>query len=467
MKLKYYTSFAKRKNSTKQPTGGTEIDVVLKEPCNMYNPVFKCATNITAARYVYISDWGRYYFVNDITFENGLYLLSCVSDPMATFKSAIGSLSADVEYTSSSTNTDIMDPRNRPTNNVTSKVTTVLDLADYGFSLSGGYILGIVSNQGFNYYYLTQAMFDTICNNLLDIDSVTEINNTFFNVANCIVSCMWTPYTPDHDATASIITIGHGTNVTSLDVGVGYKITQRTELITPTTTAISFPTDDLGLDFSYLDLEPYSQATLYLPFVGLVPLDLDVIAQAKAINLNIAIDQIACEIAYKIMRASGEVIATYQGGYGAVVPIASQGGEVSAKQSVAPLIALGGVAVAAAGEATGNVGMVIAGATAGLTSMGLRLKAPTIHTQINGALSSAIASRLGLALRATVITRTPSETNIDTAFKAISGMPYFKQDTIGSLSGFVKCNGASIDISGFDEDRETINTFLNNGFYYE
>ena len=143
-------------------------------------------------------------------------------------------------------------------------------------------------------------------------------------MSNCIVSCTWTPYIPDHDANLSVITVGHGDNITSMDLGVGYKITQRTELITPTVSSIGFPSDTWGFDFSYLDLEPYSQGTLYLPFVGLVPLDLDVIAQAKAIGFNIAIDQVACEIAYKLLRASGEVIATYQGGYGATVPIAAR-----------------------------------------------------------------------------------------------------------------------------------------------
>ena len=465
MNIKYWTTFSKRKNSTKQPTGGTTVDVKLKEPCGIDAPVFECVGIPEGVKY--IEAWGRYYYVTDVVHDGPHILISCASDPMATFKTAIGSTYANVEYTSSSTNTDVMDPRNRPTNNVTSKVTTILDLGNYGFSLTGGYILGIVSNQGFHYYFLDQDMFDTMCNALLDLDSIADINNTFFNVSNCIVSCMWTPYTPDHDDTLSAITIGHGDHITSLDIGNGYKIDNRTELITPTTSSIAFPTDDLGLDFSYLDVEPYSQGTLYLPFVGLVPLDLDVIAQAKAINFNIAIDQISCEIAYKIMRASGEVIATYQGGFGATVPIASQGSETSAKQSLAPFIALGGAAVAAVGEATGNIAMVTAGATAGLTAMGLRLKAPTVHTQINGALSSAIASRLGLAVRATVITKTPTETAIDSAFKSATGMPYFKGATISSLSGYVKCNGASVDISGFDSDRDIINEYLNSGFYYE
>lgn len=465
MQIKYWTDFSKRKNSTKQPTGGTTATVTLKDPCGISSPSFVSASIPESVKY--IEAWGRYYFVSEVTHDGPEIIISCVSDPMATFKSAIGSTYADVEYTSSSTNTDITDPRNRPTNNVVSTVTTLLDLSSYGFSTSGGYILGIVSNQGFNYYYLTQALFDNLCNHLLDLDSISDIGNTFFNVSNCIVSCTWTPYTPDHSSSLTALTVGHGSGVTSMDLGAGYLITQRTELIAPTASAITFPTDSWGYDFCYLDVAPYTQGTLYLPFVGLVPLDIDVIAQNKSIVINIALDQIACDIAYKIMKSSGEVVATYQGSYGANVPIASQGAITPSGQSYAPLMAIGGFASAVGGAATGNFTMMAGGFGAELGALGLQLKSPELHTQVNGSLASVVSSRLGLAIRATVYTRTPAELSIDSAYKAVSGMPFFKGATISTLSGYVKCNGASVNISGFDSDRDAVNAYLNSGFYYE
>ena len=38
MQVKYWTNFNKRKNSTKRPSGGTEISVSLKNPCSVENP---------------------------------------------------------------------------------------------------------------------------------------------------------------------------------------------------------------------------------------------------------------------------------------------------------------------------------------------------------------------------------------------------------------------------------------------
>ena len=67
MKLKYWTSFSKRKNSTLIPTGtGTEIDVYWKEDTSIDSPSVVLATNAIDIDYVYINDFGRYYTVSSI-----------------------------------------------------------------------------------------------------------------------------------------------------------------------------------------------------------------------------------------------------------------------------------------------------------------------------------------------------------------------------------------------------------------
>ena len=39
--------------------------------------------------------------------------------------------------------------------------------------------------------------------------------------------------------------------------------------------------------------------------------------------------------------------------------------------------------------------------------------------------------------------------------------------SISGLTGFVKCRNASIQIAGFEGDQEQVNSYLNNGFYFE
>lgn len=49
----------------------------------------------------------------------------------------------------------------------------------------------------------------------------------------------------------------------------------------------------------------------------------------------------------------------------------------------------------------------------------------------------------------------------------VAGRPLYKNVKINTLSGFVKCSGASLDIAGFSGDKEEVNAYLNSGFYFE
>ena len=44
MNIKVWSNFSKRKNSTKQPTGGSTITVTLKDQCSILSPVFILST---------------------------------------------------------------------------------------------------------------------------------------------------------------------------------------------------------------------------------------------------------------------------------------------------------------------------------------------------------------------------------------------------------------------------------------
>lgn len=49
----------------------------------------------------------------------------------------------------------------------------------------------------------------------------------------------------------------------------------------------------------------------------------------------------------------------------------------------------------------------------------------------------------------------------------VMGRPCYKNVKINTLTGFVKCAGASVPINGLASDRDRINAYLNSGFYYE
>lgn len=460
MVVKYWTDFSKRKNSTKQPTGGTQANAVLKDRTGINNPVFVFQNVPDSVKY--INAFGRYYFVDEVSHDGGQVVVSCSSDPMATFKSAIGATYADVEYTSSSTNTDIADPRNKPTNYVLESVTSIGSLS--GFSATGEqYIVGVCSDEGINYYSMNAADVTTLCSNLFDKNIFTAIGNQFFDVKNLLVSCIKLPRMP----LVGFDSINAASGAWYL--GKGAKIADSNRLINlfSGTHAVTFPSDAMGYDFSYLDCAPYTTGMLFLPFVGVVPLDVDSIAQNKSIYVSADLDLFTGDIIYKIGRNASSIIATYTGNCASNVPICgSSYNAIGAAQGA--ITTIGGAAGLVATAATGGAGSaILAGAGAVVGGATQTFQSIQHHTQVNGSISSYVGVKMGLTITATVLTRRPTETAIDSAYKAVSGMPYFKGATISNLSGYVKCNGASVQISGFDSDRDTINGYMNSGFYYE
>ena len=68
------------------------VSGVLREGSDMVNPTIEIeyASSPDMVNYVHIAEFGRYYYVNDITStRNGLWSFSCSSDPLMSFRSQI------------------------------------------------------------------------------------------------------------------------------------------------------------------------------------------------------------------------------------------------------------------------------------------------------------------------------------------------------------------------------------------
>ena len=109
MTATFWSNFSKRNNSTKQPSGsGTSYTVYLKDNVSVLAPVFRIEGIDLTVTYC---QWnGRYYFVRDIVLSNNaIYEVHCEIDPMATWKSAIGSSSQYVLRSASQSDGTIVD----------------------------------------------------------------------------------------------------------------------------------------------------------------------------------------------------------------------------------------------------------------------------------------------------------------------------------------------------------------------
>ena len=461
MQITYWEGFSKRKNSTKQPSGaGTTIDVHLKEDTSREHPSFQLSGHNYNMNYV--QAFGDYYFVEDIiSLSNGISEVVCTMDPMATYKSSIGSTQALIEYTSTSSKITIPDPRNRPTTNVFEEVNTLLDLGNYGFHTTDNFIIGVAGGSlGVTYYMVDPTELKQIFDKIFDTTFWGSVENQFYNFADCLVTCFRVPYTPDGlSGNTSIYIAGQ-------DTGAVGKTFNKYRSIPLTACDLIYPSgSQYSLGQNYLDFEPYTTGTLYLPFVGVVPLDLGICSYNRAMNIGAVIDQYTGDIVYTVSNTSGDYVSTYSGNFAAEVPISSQHANAMGAATGA-VSAIGGLAAAGIGAVAGNAA-AIAGGLAAAAGSGIGAAASmAVHSQVNGSMSSCLGSQVGLIAKATILTREPAEPTL-TVFQASSGMPFFQVDTISLVSGYVKCWNASVNCAATPADKDIINDYLNSGFYYE
>lgn len=468
MKIKYWTSFSKRKNSTLTPSGGTEIDAVLKGPTSELNPVFELQ-GVTSAKYVYCATFGRYYYVTDVVhLNNNVIQLICAVDPMSSHKGSIGATNAYVEYTTSSTKKFIYDNRNVPTG-LLSATPTSLGYTAQQFDHNGCYIISVLGDgcNGENgvctYYAMSGLWLSALADKIYSQSFITDIMNQFNAVQDSLISCVWVP--------VKIGSIG-GSN-TTVKIGridsecEGKQISSR--IIHGTTGASTISYNSLsggaGGDMTYFEMSPLTTVMLYLPFVGFVDLNADLLAYTKNITIDYWADVITGDIVYNVYYGAVKN-ASFSGNIATKMPVSSAAydGMGVAGGVMTTIGGVVGTAIAAASSAgtaavLGGVAGIVGGAATAAKSL-------EFHTHINGSNSSAVASYLGMSPYVVVYQKYATYDNIEQV-KTAQGLPYFETCAISSLSGYVKCNGASVSISGYDSEREEINGYLNSGFYYE
>ena len=468
MTIKTWSGFSKRKNSTKQPTGGSTVTATLKEKTSIENPTFILASNDFSIDYVYA--FGKYYFVRDITSAaNGLIEVSCDVDVMATYKTNIAATSAFVVYTTGG-NTNLIDPRLpkevaitytentvafpwnvSTTGSARLGVTGINGAAILSFPLGGlwAFLGGLTnfSDNIFNTYTPPSVQGDTIQQIKESMEWLGDMIGNFFkqfvssgSVADNIRSCCWVPF--DSEGVS-------GTPVYLGQFNTGY--TNAGYISTPIdvqTVSVSAPWPATMPDWRRATLQMY----IYLPFVGVIQIPAaDIMGQAS-FSIKIARNRMSGTLAYQVDAGSVRV-GTYGAETGCDYPVgvATQNipGVVNSLISVGAGIASGGVA----GAALAGHGIVSAGENI----------VPTC-TSIGG-ISSAAGAGLDSTIRVWSIGRNTSET--PGASASIHGIPYMKGATISGLSGYIQTQDASVAISGSDMERDAINEIMNTGFYYE
>lgn len=497
--LNLYKQFAKKENSTKQPTSGTltlGIQGILKEPCSIMTPVVKIerlTSDATPFDYTY-ARWveaDRYYFIEDWVWQDGLWEVHMKEDVLATFKTDIGAETEYVLRTDSTTdfNGEITDTTYPATTDVIT--TSTYSLNPFVTQITDGcYIVGIISGGqtdavgAISYYVMTSAQFGALKDKLFSNDNLEimgiidsggqqlvtdlsqEVLKTLYNPYQYIASCMWFPFMES--------AITNKTYVSSIKIGwwnyplSGYRLYAQTITLTETPMSVhNHPQNTRG---SYLNFAPYTKRTLIGRY-GTIALDTTAFQDQDKIGIAYVIDlitgQCRTEISRRYIEGSATiptiaVIAHRDFLLGVPIQIAQVGTDYlgTAVNAIGAVHgAIGGMwsGFASSGSIGGAISGAIYGGASGIYNT-IQSAMPQVET------SGSNGSFLG-AENVTVLTE--QFFNIVDEDIHHRGRPLCELRQLNTLSGFILCAEGELDLSCYDNERKEIVKYLTTGFFWE
>lgn len=320
--IRLYSSFNKRPNSTKKPTGtGTVLPCQMKSSSSILFPVVDIknvpsVNNVPLYSYAYIDVFQRYYWIDDIEYDLGTWTLSMHCDALATFHDDIMDSTQYVIRSSSNYDGGIMDTMylthpgtltseskrvnyagiNGYQNRVWVLNTdgTYSDESFFNTSFTSGYfVLGIVGNNtaGVTYYSMSNSSFKNFINNAFSLtpsnmnDVSAGIANAIFNPMQYITYVRWFPIEPHYPntSTTSSIMVGGYTIPGSYTAGIITSTDTRTVVM-----KMAIPKHSSSM--TYRNLSPYTELSLYFQPFGVIPLDTTKLINSEYLVVHVVID---------------------------------------------------------------------------------------------------------------------------------------------------------------------------------
>lgn len=484
-----FWSFAKKDNSTKQPTGaGTSYICDFADGSGILAPTIKLHTSFTnpsSYTYAQISDFSRYYFVSNWRYDRGLWWADLVEDVLATYKSSIGSLSMYVLRSASEMDGRIVDTRYPIKAGTT--ITTNYNISNpFSQAVGSGYfVVGIINNDAsaigvVSYYVFTNSEFRTFASFLLGnssfLNSPPEISDSLLkclvNPTQYIVSCQWLPIAPYMGAVVTSINVGWWT-INSVSA---HRLSTSARYGGSTTINVPKHPEALTRGY-YLLQEPYSRYFLEFPPFGAISLNANDLVDTDSLTLAYDFDAITGEgrlAIYAGPTGNQHIMEIVHAQVGATVALAQNAPDVAqpiqqtiqAAASTPTYQPSGGRT--ALGRAINNLYSRVAGsltaaaseASEQISNIANAVVASKLPLQVVGGNGGFMAGAYDIRLMLTYAAIADDNT-------AEWGRPLCRTKTLNTLSGFIQCADADFEISCTESERAAIAEFLTGGFFYE
>lgn len=285
-------------------------------------------------------------------------------------------------------------------------------------------------------YIVSTVQLKEIGNELWSSDFMDNILLLSNSPIENILSCKIFPTT--FSGVASAVKIG---NVTMLNGATAQKISASG--LSKETGAISFPQKYN----SFLDFAPFTNAKLFIPFVGFQPLPVANFIGAQ-LSLRYVFDVVTGAVTVYLLR-NGSVFDKYSGICAVDVPItASNRAQVEVGQIQSAI-------TASAQLATGNF--------AGALSSGLAIAATPNHFNTRGN-AGGYTSQFDPRQPYLIIDRPKAQSEISSYGKT-SGFPCNLSKTLNTLTGFTSIHDIHLDdVPCLDSERQELKAILQKGF---
>lgn len=492
-----FFSFSKKENSTKVPTAaGTTYSCQAKLPLDVLNPTIQlqltgaAGANFQNYNYAHIASFARYYRIRTWRNAGPLWEADLQVDPLASWKTAIGTQSCYVYRSSYSYDLQVPDnmyptkARTRILNISIPKVWTVAGAAAGGATAdSGCYIAGIISKSGTNWYIFTPTAWSLFVQRLQEDNYYESVLTTFgaveypeakvaVNPMQYISSVKWCPV----GYGAGSWNIPTGSSISNIDVGVAsvsiaslgsyqcwlvpdnFTTTWVEDIDTQTSDFAHPQADDRG---DWLNYSPYTSFEMFYPPFGLFSLDPAIIAKYRYLRVSLTVDCHTCTCKLDIYchdNTTHRVIYRNEGYFGVDVPVSNivQPGTNPLTLISSGLAVAGGIASMAFGNVLG-AGGVIGGVSSAIGS--------AVHGQIPHLSSQGGPGSTGSLYGAPRLYVTQWYMADDDLND--KGRPLCSVRTLSAIPGYIQADPDSISIACTEPELTVIRNAVRQGFFYE
>lgn len=459
----HFYNFAKKENSTAQPSGtGTVLQCAVKTPSSVLSPVVEAAVNsFPAWNYCYIPDFGRYYFVTSTTYNRGLWEISLSVDVLASFKTQIGNTSLYVTRSSTRQNQALIDKMFPLTGNQTLDTETI----DAGFQVtwSTGYVLvGIMdglTTSGMTMYQFAPTEYGKFIAGLMGTDSDSSISTWL----PAIQSIQVTTYEPLRYVGAAYWfpnNFNTGQAVTSLKLGnytaTGFTCAPVDTPQIPRTLGytVTIPKHPQATNRGkWVNLEPYSQYEMSLGPFGTFKLDSTALLDATQIFISIIPDPMTGVAKAYIRTDEGTLLSNLTAQWGVPIRVSSAGDQTLGNV----LQTVGGAVAVGVGAAAGNPIAVVGGLSASISGIADIAKGSFSTTGSSGALVEHQVSKI---LYGRFWTVAPED-------NANKGRPFCSTALPSAIGGYIEAQtGLFSSDTATRTEINAVNAYMEGGFYY-